>query len=598
VQKLWNTLPIRSKLLAAFSVLLALSLIALAVDYVFVTRQTATIEESMERTWPMVQAFGNVRRETTYLSVQAFGYLMADPKKDGVRYRTTFDEHEAILRREVQKLAEYASPKERQQVASFAAWLPSFSRAKHRSFELKLRGNTRAALAAQSSVKSSEGDAMLVKLGDAITRRYQRESAQAVAGGRAAQTVTLVAAVVTLVLGCTLALLLGGAIARRLRQVTGSIEEVIGRDVGALVESMKRLAAGDLTAKVELHGRPLSVEGSDEPATLAKAYNALVLGIEQVGREFSTTTELLSGTVMQIKGAVEQVATAAGEIAEGSANLSQRTEEQASGLEETAASMEEFTATVKQNAHNAEEANALGTGAQEQARKSGEVMHDVVATMEKINASSQKIVEIISVIDGIAFQTNILALNAAVEAARAGEQGRGFAVVAGEVRSLAQRSAAAAKEIKSLIDDTVSKVSDGSALVKQAGSTMGELVDSVQRVTAILSDIAAASREQSSGIDQVNKAITQMDEVTQQNAALVEEAAAAAGSLEEQARALREAVNAFKLAVSAADPPVTTRETGAKAPGGSDRSSAGAVRHGNGKSAVAIAEKDDEWETF
>src|SRR5579875_1277442 len=411
VQKLWNTLPIRSKLLAAFSVLLALSMIALAVDYVFITRQTATIEESMERTWPMLQAFGNVRRETTYLSVQAFGYLMADPKKDGVRYRTTFDEHEAILRREVQKLAEYASPKERQQVASFAAWLPSFSRAKHRSFELKLRGNTRAALAAQSSVKSSEGDAMLVKLGDAITRRYQRESAQAVAGGRAAQTVTLVAAVVTLVLGCALALLLGDAIARRLRQVTRSIEEVIGRDVGALVESMKRLAAGDLTAQVELQGRPLSVEGSDEPATLAKAYNALVLGIEQVGREFSTTSELLSGTVMQIKGAVEQVATAAGEIAEGSA-------------------------------------------AQEQARKSGEVMHDVVATMEKINASSQKIVEIISVIDGIAFQTNILALNAAVEAARAGEQGRGFAVVAGEVRSLAQRSAAAAKEIKSLIDDT------------------------------------------------------------------------------------------------------------------------------------------------
>src|SRR5579875_1215284 len=589
VQKLWNTLPIRSKLLAAFSVLLALSMIALAVDYVFITRQTATIEESMERTWPMLQAFGNVRRETTYLSVQAFGYLMADPKKDGVRYRTTFDEHEAILRREVQKLAEYASPKERQQVASFAAWLPSFSRAKHRSFELKLRGNTRAALAAQSSVKSSEGDAMLVKLGDAITRRYQRESAQAVAGGRAAQTVTLVAAVVTLVLGCTLALLLGGAIARRLRQVTGSIEEVIGRDVGALVESMKRLAAGDLTAKVELHGRPLSVEGSDEPATLAKAYNALVLGIEQVGREFSTRTELLSGTVMQIKGAVEQVATAAGEIAEGSANLSQRTEEQASGLEETAASMEEFTATVKQNAHNAEEANALGTGAQEQARKSGEVMHDVVATMEKINASSQKIVEIISVIDGIAFQTNILALNAAVEAARAGEQGRGFAVVAGEVRSLAQRSAAAAKEIKSLIDDTVSKVSD----------------DSVQRVTAILSDIAAASREQSSGIDQVNKAITQMDEVTQQNAALVEEAAAAAGSLEEQARALLETVRTFKVDASAAasrpaKAAAVQREPLHKPPVSRPvHKAALGKEQGGGKTAVALASaSEDDWETF
>jgi methyl-accepting chemotaxis protein len=278
-----------------------------------------------------------------------------------------------------------------------------------------------------------------------------------------------------------------------------------------------------------------------------QAYNDLVDGIRQTGLEFMTTTELLATLVVQIKSSVEQVSTAAAEIAEGSANLSQRTEEQASGLEETASSMEEFTATVKQNSDSAQEANGLGISARDVAKKSSAVMDDVVATMEKINGSSSKIVEIISVIDGIAFQTNILALNAAVEAARAGEQGRGFAVVAGEVRSLAQRSAAAAKEIKGLIDGTAAEVADGSHLVAQAGSTMTELVESVERVTAILSDIAAASREQSSGIDQVNKAIAQMDEVTQQNSALVEEAAAAAGSLEEQSRSLLDTVAAFKL---------------------------------------------------
>jgi methyl-accepting chemotaxis protein len=251
--------------------------------------------------------------------------------------------------------------------------------------------------------------------------------------------------------------------------------------------------------------------------------------------------------VTQIKNSAEQVNSAASEIAEGNTNLSQRTEEQASGLEETASSMEEFTATVKQNSDSAQEANTLGAAAATNARKGGESMTEVVTTMNNINASSQKIVEIISVIDGIAFQTNILALNAAVEAARAGEQGRGFAVVAGEVRSLAQRSAAAAKEIKELIGDTVAKVTAGSGQVEAAGATMGELVSSVQRVTDIMSDIAVASREQSTGIDQVNKAIAQMDEVTQQNSALVEEAAAAAGALEEQAKALLGAVSTFKV---------------------------------------------------
>ncbi|MDM0031961.1 methyl-accepting chemotaxis protein [Variovorax sp. J22P271] len=257
--------------------------------------------------------------------------------------------------------------------------------------------------------------------------------------------------------------------------------------------------------------------------------------------------DTLTDLVGRIKTATDSIVTASGQIAVGNQDLSSRTEEQASSLEETAASMEELTSTVKQNADNARQANQLAASASEVAVKGGEVVSQVVDTMASINASSKKIVDIIGVIDGIAFQTNILALNAAVEAARAGEQGRGFAVVASEVRSLAQRSAAAAKEIKGLIDDSVGKVGAGSALVAEAGQTMEEIVGSVKRVTDIMGEITAASQEQTSGIEQINQAITQMDQVTQQNAALVEEAAAAAASLQEQAGNLSQIVGTFKL---------------------------------------------------
>jgi len=303
---------------------------------------------------------------------------------------------------------------------------------------------------------------------------------------------------------------------------------------------------GDLTSRIPLDGKSGSIEA------LCGGVNALV--------------ENMASIVGQIKTAGDSINVAAREIAAGNQDLSARTEQQAASLEETASSMEELTSTVKQNAENAKQANQLAIGASDIAVKGGIVVSEVVTTMSAINDSSKKIVEIISVIDGIAFQTNILALNAAVEAARAGEQGRGFAVVAAEVRSLAQRSAAAAKEIKSLIGDSVEKVGNGSKLVEQAGKTMDEIVTSVKRVTDIMAEITAASQEQSQGIEQVNQTITQMDEVTQQNAALVEEATASARSLEEQAEGLTRSVSQFRVSDAEVDVPRTGRLPVAAAP--------------------------------
>jgi methyl-accepting chemotaxis protein len=313
--------------------------------------------------------------------------------------------------------------------------------------------------------------------------------------------------------------------------VTRSITRPLNEAVGVA----QKVAAGDLTSEVV-------VKTKDETGILLQALKDM--------------NESLVKIVGDVRSSTDSIGTASKQIAAGNADLSQRTEEQASSLEETASSMEELTSTVKQNAENAKQANQLAAGASAVAVKGGAVVGQVVTTMSSINESSKKIVDIISVIDGIAFQTNILALNAAVEAARAGEQGRGFAVVASEVRTLAQRSAAAAKEIKELISDSVNKVEDGSKLVDEAGKTMDEIVSSVKRVTDIMAEITAASQEQSAGIEQVNQAITQMDEVTQQNAALVEEAAAAAESMQEQAQTLTQAVSIFKLAGAQRKQPV------------------------------------------
>ncbi|ADJ66081.1 HAMP domain-containing protein [Herbaspirillum seropedicae] len=348
----------------------------------------------------------------------------------------------------------------------------------------------------------------IIKVNDAGSKRSD-DMAEQVYRSATLWIIGLLAAIVVIALG--LAVMVARAVSRPLNEAVAVAE---------------RVAQGDLTMDIR-------ATSTDETGMLMHSLRAMNDSLQQIVGEVRTGTDTIT--------------TASQEIATGNLDLSSRTEEQAGSLEETASAMEELTATVKQNADNARQANQLAASASDIATQGGAVVGQVVQTMEGITESSNRIADIISVIDGIAFQTNILALNAAVEAARAGEQGRGFAVVASEVRSLAQRSASAAKEIKQLIDDSVEKVGAGSQLVERAGATMSEVVASVRRVTDVVAEISAASNEQSTGIEEINRAITQMDEVTQQNAALVEEAAAAAQSLQDQAARLSQVVSVFKL---------------------------------------------------
>ena len=374
-------------------------------------------------------------------------------------------------------------------------------------------------------------------------------------------------------------LILGAGVAAWLiRSVTTPINHA--------VEIAESVAAGNLTHTVH-------IDSNDETARLL---NAL--------KEMQNRLTLI---VSDVRAGTDSINTASREIAVGNNDLSARTEDQAASLEETASSMEELTSTVKQNADNARQANQLASSASEHAAKGGEVVQEMVQTMDAIRDRSDRIVDIISVIDGIAFQTNILALNAAVEAARAGEQGRGFAVVASEVRNLAQRSASAAKEIKQLISSAVEEVGRGTTLMDQTGSTMEQIVISVKQVADIINEISAASREQSEGIDQINQAIAQIDEATQQNAALVEESAAAAQSMQDQAAGLSQAVSVFRVAASAPAPAVSVATTSAKpAPAKlAPRSTVHRLSTSKGKpatsripAALAASDGNDSWGVF
>ncbi|MFZ6819493.1 methyl-accepting chemotaxis protein [Undibacterium sp. Ji22W] len=421
-------------------------------------------------------------------------------------------------------------------------------------------------LRTESSNSNKKMRGMLDKIVDA-----QIVAGQAAAGNsytlfQSARKMIILAMLISIAIGFFMAIWLAKIVSTPLKNAVGLAQSI---------------AAGDLTRKVE-------PESACETGQLIRALGEM-------------NTSLLT-VVSEVRAGSEQINGAATEIASGNLDLSSRTEEQASSLEETASSMEEITATVKHNSENAKQANVLSQTATSIAERGGSVVSEVVSTMTSINESSKKIVDIISVIDGIAFQTNILALNAAVEAARAGEQGRGFAVVASEVRNLAQRSASAAKEIKELINDSVEKVGQGTRLVDSAGTTMQEVVQSVRRVSDIISEITAAGQEQSSGIDQINQAIMQMDSVTQQNTALVEEAAAASATLQEQAANLVHVVSVFKIdQVSSTHIPTATRRTTvksvAKIPARRPLMSTARLKAEKADSAPA-KEKTDSWEEF
>ena len=388
-------------------------------------------------------------------------------------------------------------------------------------------GDVEAAKAAQDRMQKQ---APAVAQGIDALRRLQVEGAKSEYENAVARyTILRNSAAAAIVLGTLAAALFGYVLIRNIYRDLGSEPDYAVAIAG-------QIAGGNLSVAVE---------------TAAGDRTSLIYAMKSM-------RDNLARIVTEVRGGVQTIASASQQIASGNGDLSSRTEEQAASLEETASSMEELISTVKQNADNARQANQLAVTASEVAVKGGTVVSEVVETMGAINESARKIVDIIGVIDGIAFQTNILALNAAVEAARAGEQGRGFAVVASEVRSLAQRSASAAKEIKALIDNSVEKVDAGSRLVDQAGATMQEVVESIRRVTDIMGEISAASAEQTAGIEQINQAVSQMDQTTQQNAALVEESAAASEAMREQADKLAEMVSVFKLGASSAVTAATT----------------------------------------
>ncbi len=417
---------------------------------------------------------------------------------------------------EVQKKIEALplSDADRAQMAKIAAARQAMLDARAQARKLKADGQQQEAVAFVEKSYSPASDAYLKALHDFVEMQQQteRDQLQGIAASRVTTIRVGIFAMVLVILAIGAgAFLLIRSIQRPLRQAN---------------ELAAHIAAGDLSQRAD-------IQRQDEFGDLLRSLYAM--------------SASLAGTVQQVRHSTDSIATASAEIASGNHDLSARTEQTSSNLQETAAAMEQFTSTIAQSASSAQQASSLAASATGVARRGGEVVTQVVATMDEINHSSKKIADIIGVIDGIAFQTNILALNAAVEAARAGEQGRGFAVVASEVRSLAGRSAEAAKEIKQLIGTSVEKVEAGSRLVQDAGTTMQDIVQSVQRVNDMIGEITAASTEQSSGISQVNQAVGNLDQMTQQNAALVEQSAAAAQSLREQAEQLAQVVSTFKL---------------------------------------------------
>ncbi|MBS0300415.1 MAG: MCP four helix bundle domain-containing protein [Proteobacteria bacterium] len=522
---MFNNMTIKSRLILVIS-LLSILLVGIGSLGIYGLNQTNDAFKGVyeDRTIPLGE-LGLVidRMQRTRLNAIIASYAR---KPETVKERQAMtDQRDVEIATAWQKyMATNLIPAEKTLIENFNHEWKAYTEARNRTMVLAAAGDYDAAVknATEATPRFDAAHATMFKL----IELQRDEGAKEFAASQANYESIFITSIVLIALGIVLAAVIGFLL---IRAIMGPLNEAIA--------VANAVASGDLTSRIE-------VNSTNETGRLLQA--------------LKTMNDNLADLVGKVRIGTNQIATASGEIASGNSDLSQRTEEQASSLEETASSMEELTSTVRQNADNARQANQLAAGASEVAVKGGTVVGQVVQTMSSINESSKKIVDIISVIDGIAFQTNILALNAAVEAARAGEQGRGFAVVATEVRTLAQRSAAAAKEIKELISDSVAKVEDGSRLVDEAGATMDEIVSAVKRVTDIMAEISAASQEQSSGIEQVNQAVTQMDEVTQQNAALVEEAAAAAESMQDQTQALTQAVSTFKLSRDSGHATATT----------------------------------------
>ncbi|WP_431273555.1 methyl-accepting chemotaxis protein [Variovorax ureilyticus] len=513
--KAFANLRIAAKLLVSFIAVLALTVVVGAISIVELSKVNAMSTEITSNWMPSTRTLLETKSlMARYRSIE-LQHILSDTLTEMGEYEKAMGSTWNDLQKNVAEYEKLVSePEEREIFPVFKKTLAGYA-AEHEKVVALSRAQKKDGATAVIRGES-------LKLNRDLNEMLDKLAAVNLAGAnKASQTADAVYASAR---AWVIGLLIGSVAAGLMLAVV--IARLVSRPLSEAVKVAQSVAAGDLTSRID-------VETTDETGMLLSALK------EMNGSLVKIVGEVRTGT--------DTIATASSQIATGNQDLSSRTEEQASSLEETAASMEELTSTVKQNADNARQANQLAVSASEVAVRGGSVVSQVVDTMGSINASSRKIVDIIGVIDGIAFQTNILALNAAVEAARAGEQGRGFAVVASEVRNLAQRSAAAAKEIKTLIGDSVDKVEEGSKQVAEAGRTMDEIVDSVKRVTDIMGEITAASQEQTSGIEQVNQAITQMDQVTQQNAALVEEAAAAAGSLQEQATSLVKAVSIFRL---------------------------------------------------
>src|SRR5471030_702603 len=517
--KWFYDLKIGVKLIVSFSLVLLLTLI-MGVTAILSMGRINQASDDLSQNWmPAVQAVMAIRTDVGELRRWELAHILNEDPATMAKYETTMGEVLATLAKDRERYAALInSPEEKATYGQFSAGWDGFLAAHGKIMELSRGGQkteARALLTGPSAKTMTEMNGViqqLVKLNIDGGVRAADTATATYASARGWQVVLLV---LNIAIGFALALWIARLVSRPLQEA---------------LTLARQVADGDLTQHIESRS-------NCETGQLMQA--------------LSDMNKSLQSLVGQVRSGTDLIATASSEIAAGNQDLSSRTEEQASSLEETASSMEQLTSTVKQNADNARQANQLARSASGIAVKGGDVVGQVVGTMASINASSRQIVDIISVIDGIAFQTNILALNAAVEAARAGEQGRGFAVVASEVRNLAQRSASAAKEIKVLIDDSVSKVDNGTQLVAKAGATMAEVVSSVKNVTDIVGEISIASHEQSTGIEEINKAITQMDEVTQQNAALVQEASSAAYSLNEQAERLAESISIFKVSTAA-----------------------------------------------